>query len=417
MDLPKTMAEKILSEKGHGDVSAEDIIIADVDLLMAQDGTAPLAIKAFGEMDGKRVWDPRRIALVLDHNAPSPSEGVSSLHASIRKFASDQGIASLYDVGCGVCHQLMPEQGHVHPGDLVVGADSHTCTYGALNAFATGVGSTDAAAVMRTGRMWFRVPRSGKVKLEGSFQEGVYAKDAALETVGRIGASGATYMAVEFEGGAVEDMTVDSRMTVCNMGVEMGAKTAIMQFDKKVTEYLQSEDLAPVFPDPDARYEWVEEMDVGDLSPRVSRPHRVDDVVEVGKVAGTRINQAFLGTCTNGRLEDLRIAAEIMCGERVHEGVRFILAPASRKVLKMAVREGIFQTLIEAGAVPVTPGCGPCVGTHDGIPGDGDVVISSANRNFKGRMGNSKASIYLASPATVAASALEGRITDPREYI
>jgi len=417
MDSPKTMSERILSSKSARDAAAGDIVVADVDLLMAQDGTAPLAIRAFREMGGGKVWSAQRIALVLDHNAPSPSEAVSAIHASIRSFARDQGIRNLYDVGCGVCHQLMPEGGHVAPGDLVVGADSHTCTYGALNAFATGVGSTDAAAVMRTGRLWFRVPRSVRIVMEGSFQEGVFAKDAALETVGSVGASGATYMAIEFGGDGVAEMSIDSRMTVCNMAVEMGAKVGLMPFDDRTASYLGRKDASPVTPDPNARYEWTESIQLEELGPRVSRPHRVDDVVPVEEVRGKRIDQAFLGTCTNGRLEDLRVAAGILRGGKVCEGVRLIVAPASRAILRRAIEEGIFQELIEAGAVPVTPGCGPCVGTHAGIPGDGDVVISTANRNFKGRMGNSKAFIYLASPATVAASALEGAIADPREYL
>lgn len=415
--MPKTLAENILSEKSNQDASAGDVVIADVDLVMAQDGTAPLAIKAFNDMGGGSVWDGDRVALVLDHNAPSPSEGVSSLHASMRNFASEHGISNLYDVGCGVCHQLMPEQGHVLPGDLVVGADSHTCTYGALNAFATGVGSTDAAAAMRTGKLWFRVPRSGMIVLEGSFPEGVYAKDATLEVVGQVGASGATYMSVEFTGEAVENLSIDGRLTMCNMAVEMGAKTAIMEFDAKVNEYLSGEKGTPTSPDPGANYEWSRTLEVGDIGPRISRPHRVDDVVPLEEVEGKDIDQAYLGTCTNGRLEDLEIAARILDGERVDADVRFILAPASRKILKQAMESGVFQKLVSAGAVPVTPGCGPCVGTHAGVPGDGDVVISSANRNFKGRMGNNRAFIYLGSPATVAASAMEGKITDPREFI
>ncbi len=417
MALSKTISEKILSSKSGRDARAGDMVIASVDFLMAQDGTAPLSIQAFREMGGGKVWDGTRIALVLDHNAPSPSEGVSRLHASIRKFAFEQGIDKVYDVGCGVCHQLMPEQGHVRPGNLVIGADSHTCTYGALNAFATGVGSTDAAAVMLTGNLWFRVPSSALVRLDGSFPEGVYSKDAILDVIGRTGSSGATYMAVEFAGHAVEEMSVDARMTVCNMGVEMGAKTALMGSDDRTSRYVGDHDLTPVSSDDDARYEWRMELEVEDLEPRVSRPHRVDDVVPVKEVAGLPIQQAFLGTCTNGRLEDLRIAADILKGGRVYRGVRLIVAPASRQVMRDVIEEGILRALLDAGAVPVTPGCGPCVGTHDGIPGDGDVVISTANRNFKGRMGNSESSIYLASPATVAASALEGRITDPREHL
>jgi 3-isopropylmalate/(R)-2-methylmalate dehydratase large subunit len=413
--LPQTISEKILSDRSGSDASAGDIVIARVDLLMAQDGTAPLAIRAFEDMGGGSVWDPDRIALVLDHNAPSPSEGVSRLHSAIREFATDQGIGNLYDVGCGICHQLMPEKGHVKPGDLVVGADSHTCTYGALNAFATGVGSTDAAAVMKTGRLWFRVPSSARVEFTGSMPPGVYSKDVILHLVGRVGAAGATYMALELTGDAVAGMSVDSRMTMCNMAVEMGAKTAIVESDGKTQDYVG--DGKGISPDDGATYDWRLKIDVGEMVPAVARPHRVDDVVAVGEVGGTPIQEALLGTCTNGRLEDLRVAAEILRGEHVGDGVRLVLAPASRDIMMAAIREGTYETLLEAGAIPVTPGCGPCVGTHDGIPGDGESVISTANRNFKGRMGNSQASIYLASPATVAASSIEGRIADPRDYL
>lgn len=416
VELPKTIAEKILSSKANRDASAGEIVISNVDLLMAQDGTAPLAIRAFNDMGGGSVWDPDRIALVIDHNSPSPSEGVSGLHAEIRAFAGEQSIEKLYDIGCGVCHQLMPERGHVRPGDVIVGADSHTCTYGALNAFATGVGSTDAAAVMRTGRLWFRVPESARVVMQGSLPEGVYSKDLILEAIGRVGAAGATYMSVEFSGDAVAEMSVDARMTICNMGVEMGAKAALMDADGRTLEYAGDRGI-PTTADDGARYAWSMEMDSEEIGPRVSRPHRVDDVVPIEEVAGLEVNQAFLGTCTNGRLEDLRVAASILRGEKIREGVRLIVAPASREILLRSLEEGVFQVLLEAGAVPVTPGCGPCVGTHDGVPSDGDIVISTANRNFKGRMGNGNASIYLGSPATVAASALAGRITDPREYV
>jgi len=415
--MGKTIAEKILSRKSNRDASEGDIVIARVDLLMAQDGTAPLAIRAFEDMGGTDVWDSERISLVLDHNAPSPSESVSRIHDGIREFARSQGIGKLYDVGCGVCHQLMPEQGHVHPGDLVIGADSHTCTYGALNAFATGVGSTDAAAVMRTGSLWLRIPSSASVVLNGELPEGVFAKDVILGVIGRVGASGATYMSVEFGGELVSNLGVDARMTICNMGVEMGAKTALMESDGKTEDFLGGEVGEPVSPDPDASYAWEIELDAGDLDPMVARPHRVDDVVPVAELAGTGVQQAFLGTCTNGRLEDLRVAAGILRGNRVSEGTRLIVAPASREVLTGAIRDGTFETLVESGAVFVAPGCGPCVGTHAGVPGDGESVISTANRNFKGRMGNGLASIYLASPATVAASAIAGEITDPRDYI
>jgi len=415
--MGKTIAEKILSSKSNRDARAGDIVIARVDLLMAQDGTAPLAIRAFEDMGGTDVWNPERISLVLDHNAPSPSESVSRIHDGIREFARSQGIGKLYDIGCGVCHQLMPEQGHVHPGDLVIGADSHTCTYGALNAFATGVGSTDAAAVMRTGSLWLRVPSTASIVLDGELPRGVFAKDVILGVIGRVGASGATYMSMEFSGELVSSLGVDARMTICNMGVEMGAKTAMMESDGKTGEFVGGRCGNPVSPDPDASYAWEIEFDAGAMEPLVARPHRVDDVVPVGELAGTGIQQAFLGTCTNGRLEDLRVAAGMLRGNRVSEGTRLIVAPASREVLKGAIRDGTFEALVESGAVFVAPGCGPCVGTHAGVPGDGESVISTANRNFKGRMGNGLASIYLASPATVAASAIAGEITDPRDYL
>jgi len=415
--MGKTIAEKILSSKSNRDARAGDIVIGRVDLLMAQDGTAPLAIRAFEDMGGTDVWNPERISLVLDHNAPSPSESVSRIHDGIREFARSQGIGKLYDIGCGVCHQLMPEQGHVHPGDLVIGADSHTCTYGALNAFATGVGSTDAAAVMRTGSLWLRVPSTASIVLDGELPRGVFAKDVILGVIGRVGASGATYMSMEFSGELVSSLGVDARMTICNMGVEMGAKTAMMESDGKTGEFVGGRCGNPVSPDPDASYAWEIEFDAGAMEPLVARPHRVDDVVPVGELAGTGIQQAFLGTCTNGRLEDLRVAAGMLRGNRVSEGTRLIVAPASREVLKGAIRDGTFEALVESGAVFVAPGCGPCVGTHAGVPGDGESVISTANRNFKGRMGNGLASIYLASPATVAASAIAGEITDPRDYL
>ncbi len=417
MDRPRTISEKILSHKSGRAVRPNQIVVASVDLVMAQDGTAPLAINSFERMGGRRVWDPSRIALVIDHNAPSPSEQVSRIHDLMRTFAREKGLEHFYDVGCGVCHQLMMEKGHVHPGDLCIGADSHTCTYGALNAFATGVGSTDAASVMISGRIWLRVPPSVLVELEGSLPTGVYAKDVALEMVKTFGAAGATYDALEFSGGGLESIGMDGRMTVCNMGVEVGAKTAIMPFDDRTKEYFGHEIEDGVEADPGAKYKGKRRLELDTLTPRVARPHRVDDVVPVEEVAGTRVHQAFIGTCTNGRLEDLRVAAQILRGAKVHPSTRLIVAPASKEVLRRAIDEGIFQDLLDAGAVPVTPGCGPCVGTHAGIPGDGENVISTANRNFKGRMGNSNSRIFLASPATVAASCIEGKIADPREYI
>jgi 3-isopropylmalate/(R)-2-methylmalate dehydratase large subunit len=421
--LGKTIAEKILSRKSGQDARANDLVVADLDFRMGQDGTSPLAIRAFEEMHGKRVSDPQRAALVIDHSAPSPLEGVSALHRLMRSFAKEQGMI-MYDIGEGVCHQLVPEKGHVGPGSLVIGADSHTCTYGALNAFATGVGSTDLAAALISGKMWFKVPESIRFVFSGQLPAGVYSKDLVLFLIGQVTADGATYMAAEYTGEAIDALSVDARFTIANMAIEMGAKAGLMEADDKVWDWVREHrvpsgrgNFEAVSPDVDAVYARVLEYDVSGLEPQVARPHRVDNVAPVGEVAGTAIQQAVLGTCTNGRLEDLRIAAGILKGRRVHPDVRFIVAPASRRIYLEAMDEGIIQDLVRSGAAVVTPGCGPCVGTHNGIPADGENVISTANRNFKGRMANSKAFIYLASPATVAASALAGAIADPRELL
>ncbi|MDI6870209.1 MAG: 3-isopropylmalate dehydratase large subunit [Bacillota bacterium] len=417
--MGKTIAEKILSRASGTDAHAGDLVVADLDFIMGQDGTSPLAIKAFRAMNGSRVADPARVAMVIDHSAPSPNEGVSALHALMREFAQEQGI-HFFDVGEGVCHQLVPERGHAVPGDLVIGADSHTTTYGALNAFSTGVGSTDLAAAMLTGKLWFRVPETFRVTCRGKLPAGVYAKDLVLYLAGRLTADGATYMALEFAGEAVSDLSVEGRFTLSNMAVEMGAKAGLVACDDKTLAWIKehsSREPRPANPDPDAVYARDEEFDVNELVPQVAKPHTVDNVVPVTEVAGTPVQQAVLGTCTNGRLEDLRLAASILRGRKVHPGVRLIVAPASRRVYLDALADGTLAALVEAGAAVVTPGCGPCVGTHNGVPSDGENVISTANRNFKGRMGNNKAFIYLASPATVAASALAGCIADPRPYV
>jgi 3-isopropylmalate/(R)-2-methylmalate dehydratase large subunit len=415
--LGKTIAEKILSRKSGQDARANDLVVAELDFRMGQDGTSPLAIQAFEEMGGERVCNPQRAALVIDHSSPSPLEGVSALHHLMRTFARDQQMI-MYDIGEGVCHQLVPEKGHVGPGSLVIGADSHTCTYGALNAFATGVGSTDLAAALISGKMWFRVPESIRFDCQGRLPDGVYAKDLILYLIGQVTADGATYMAAEYTGEAIAALSVDARFTIANMAIEMGAKAGLMEADDKTWAWVRAhgnESFGAVSSDPDAVYARVLSYDLSGLEPQVARPHRVDNVAPVSEVAGTAIQQAVLGTCTNGRLEDLRIAADILRGHQVHSDVRLIVAPASRRIFLEAMDEGIIQDLVRSGAAMVTPGCGPCVGTHNGIPSDGENVISTANRNFKGRMANNKAFIYLASPATVAASALAGVIADPRE--
>ena len=385
---------------------------------MGQDGTTPLAIRALENMGVEAVFDPAKVAVVMDHSSPSPIEGVSALHTMMREFGKKTG-ATVYDVGCGVCHQLIPENGHVVPGDLMVGCDSHTCTYGAVNVFSTGVGSTDGAAAMASGKLWFKVPDTMKVTYTGELQPGVFSKDLILALAGTIGVDGATYMALEFHGPVIDALSVDARMTISNMAIEVGAKAGLMRADEKTLAWYEGRgDRAPQPVDPDADAVYAEELvlDASAIGPQVAKPHAVDNVSPIEEVAGTPIAQGFIGTCTNGRLEDLKVAADILRGRTVHPDVRLIVAPASKQILLDAIAAGYIQDLVEAGAVLVTPGCGPCVGTHNGVPSDGENVISTANRNFKGRMGNSNAFIYLGSPATVAASVIEGVITDPRKY-
>lgn len=414
-----TLTDQIFSAKAGREVKPGEIVLIDVDFVMGQDGTSPLAIKAFEEMGGEKVFEPDKVAFVIDHSAPSPNQGVSELHKQMRDFAWKHKIF-LYDIGEGVCHQLVPEKGHVKPGSVIVGADSHTCTYGALGAFATGVGSTDLAAAMISGKMWFKVPETILFRLEGILPTGVFSKDLILFLIGQVTADGATYKAVEFTGPAISALSVDARFTICNMAIEMGGKAGIIAPDDKTHAWLKERGVEAEFdfekPD-DSSYEKIYDFDVSKLEPQIAAPHRVDNVSPLAKYEGTKINQAFLGTCTNGRLEDLEIAAKVLKGRKVHPEVRLIVAPASRRVLLEAMAKGIIQTLIESGASLVTPGCGCCVGTHNGVPATGEVVISSSNRNFKGRMGNPDSFIYLASPATVAASAIEGKIADPRNHL
>ena len=417
--MGQTIIEKILSNKSGKNVTVGDIVVATVDYVMGQDGTSPLAINAYRAMEGKKLFDPARVALVIDHSSPSPLEAVSNLHTLMRSFARETG-CKLYDVGEGVCHQLMLETGRIGPGSLVVGADSHTCTYGALNAFSTGVGSTDLAAALISGKMWFKVPETIKFVCNGKLPPGVYSKDLILFLIGQVTADGATYLSAEYTGEAIRAMSIEARFTVANMAIEMGAKAGLMEADEKTFDWVKrfgGSGFEAVAADADAVYARVLEYDVSALEPQLAKPHRVDNVAPLSELAGTPIHEAVIGTCTNGRLEDLRIAAEILKGRKVSPDVRFIIAPASREIYVQAMREGLLETLVLAGGAVVTPGCGPCVGTHNGVPSDGETVISTANRNFKGRMGNRNAEIYLGSPATVVASAITGKITDPREFL
>jgi 3-isopropylmalate/(R)-2-methylmalate dehydratase large subunit len=422
----KTITEKIFSSRSGTDAWAGDIVIADIDFVMSQDGTSALAIDAIASMGAETVFDPEKVAMVMDHSCPSPLEGVSAIHAKMRAFGKRTGV-HIYDWGCGVCHQLVPESGRIICGDLVIGCDSHTCTYGALNVFSTGVGSTDGAAAMVSGRLWFKVPETLRVIYQGKLPAGVYSKDLILYLAGLIGTDGATYQAIEFAGPVIDALSIDARMTISNMAIEVGAKTGLMRADEKTRAFFTERaarsgvplkrPFEPVDPDPDASYVRSITIDAGALEPQIARPHAVGNVSPIGEVAGTPLAEGYLGTCTNGRLEDFAIAASILRGKAVHPDFRLVVAPASRDIYLDAIAAGYIQTFVEAGASVVTPGCGPCVGTHNGVPSDGENVISTANRNFKGRMGNSNAFIYLASPATVAASALNAQISDPREYL
>ena len=416
--MGKTIAEKVLSAHAERDCSAGDIVIASVDFCMSQDGTSTMMIRELESLGFESPKTKSGMAMVIDHNSPCPSVDVAKIHKIIRDFAKAKSIP-LHEVGEGVCHQVVPESGKALPGDLVVGADSHTCTYGALNACSTGLGSADVAAAAFTGRLWFKVPSSFSIEISGALGHRVAPKDLALSVIGLLTADGATYKSVEFFGEAIDSMGMDGRFTMANMAVEMGAKFCPFGFDAKTSEWLTAHGAgigAPVASDKDAEYERTLDFDASNISPKVSRPHAVDSVVDAVDLRGTEIQQAFLGTCTNGRLSDLKSAAEILKDHHVKNGVRLIVAPASRSILLQAMELGIVSVLLKSGASIVSPGCGPCVGTHAGIPSDGENVISTANRNFKGRMGNNKGvGIYLASPETVAASAIAGSITDPRE--
>jgi 3-isopropylmalate/(R)-2-methylmalate dehydratase large subunit len=417
--MGKTIAEKILGLHSGQDARASDLIVAQVDLLMGHDWNTPLTIQVLKEMGVPKIFDPKKTVFVVDHAVPSPNEKISAMQKETEDFATRQG-TFLYLSGQGICHQLLPEQGHVLPGMVVVGCDSHTTTYGALNVFAVGVGSTDLAAALASGRIWLRVPQTIKVNLTGRLPEGVYAKDLILDIISRVTAEGANYMALEFSGDGVPHLSMDGRLTISNMSVEMGAKAALFESDSRTREWLSkrtSQGFEAISPDPDAQYAEVWKWDLSSVVPRVARPHNVDHAAPVTEVAGTRVHQGILGTCTNGRLEDLRVAARILKGKKVFPDFRLIVVPASRQVLIEALKEGILEILFQSGAVVIPPGCGPCHGASNGVPRDGENVISTANRNFRGRMGNNKAFIYLASPATVAASALEGKIADPRNYM
>jgi 3-isopropylmalate/(R)-2-methylmalate dehydratase large subunit len=414
--MGKTLAEKILSEKSGQDAKAGDIVITKVDVAAFQDGTGPLAVRKLQEMKMEKIT-PERSIVFIDHAAPSPRKELSNDHKLLREFCKKTG-AILSDVGEGVIHQRLVES-FANPGDVVIGADSHSCTSGALGAFSTGMGSTDVAIGMALGKTWFRVPDTFKIDVKGKFPKGVYSKDLILYLIGLIGADGATYKALEFKGETIKDMSMESRFVLSNMAVEAGAKTGLCETDEKTKAYLEKQGRVDKFreikADVDAKYERVIEIDVSGLESQVAFPHTVDNTKPMSEAKGVKIDQVYIGTCTNGRMEDLRIAAKILEGKHRHKDTRLIICPASRKIYLDAMSEGLLEIFVKAGASIMGPGCGPCVGVHEGILGDGESCISTANRNFKGRMGNPEGFIYLGSPATAAWSAVKGEIADPRE--
>jgi len=416
-----TISEKILAKAANQEtVSAGDFVKANVDVALNHDVTSVLAFEAMYKMGSEKVWDPDKVVMVLDHVAPPSSVNSARVHNVIRKFVQEQKMKNFFDVNSGVCHQVLPEHGLVKPGVLVIGADSHTCTHGAFGAFATGVGSTDMGAVLARGKTWLKVPETIKVNVNGELGKHVYPKDVILRIAKEIGVSGATYMALEYHGKVVEEMSIAGRMTLCNMSIEMGGKAGICEADNKTVEWLAKRTTGPyelVKADEDVEYKQTLELDMTNIEPQVSCPHNVDNVKNVSELGAIRINQAFIGSCTNGRLEDLKQAHAILKGEEIHSGVRLLVAPASRAVYRQALKERIIEDLIDSGATISNPSCAACFGGHIGLLGPSERGISTSNRNFKGRQGSPEAEVYLSSAAVAAASALTGYITHPEEVL
>jgi len=414
-----TFAQKVLARKaGLDHLDVGQIVEIEPDVCLSHDNTAAIA-KKFAAIGVDRVKDPEKFVIVLDHTVPASEEKYAQNHKEIREFATRNGIEHFYDVGVGICHQVLPEKGFALPGRLILGSDSHTTTYGAFGAFAAGIGRSEMAALYATSRIWLKTPASFKMVVNGRLADPVTAKDLILHIIGSIGADGALYKSVEFTGEGIAEMSLASRMVLCNMAIEMGAKNGVCAPDGKVDSFLEPRAQAayePVLADSDAVYERLLEFDASSLDPQVAKPHTVDNVSPIGEVAGTKIDQGLLGTCTNGRLEDLRLAAKILDGRKIAKGARLLVLPASQEILLEALKEGLIDTFVKAGGLLLNPGCGPCLGAHQGVLAPGEACISTANRNFKGRMGSPDAETYLASPATVAASVVTGVITDPREF-
>lgn len=418
MPRPMTITEKILAaHAGLDEVEPGQLINCKLDIVLANDVTAPIAIKEFKRIGVDGVWDKDKVALVPDHYVPNKDIKSAEQAKMVRDFVREQGISHYYEVGCmGVEHALLPEQGVVVPGDVIIGADSHTCTYGALGAFATGVGSTDAAAGMATGEAWFKVPASIKFAVEGSLGEWTSAKDVILHIIGMIGVDGALYQSMEFTGSAIRALDMDGRMTICNMAIEAGGKSGIIAFDEVTEEYVRDRAERPwhVFEsDPDAAYERVIEIDAGGIVPTVAYPHLPSNTRPAAEARDVAIDQVVIGSCTNGRIEDLRVAAKVLSGRKVDPHVRLIVIPATQDIYRQAMKEGLFDVFLDAGAAISTPTCGPCLGGHMGILAAGERAMATTNRNFVGRMGDPTSEVYLGSPAVAAATAVAGHIALP----
>ncbi|MEO0124209.1 MAG: 3-isopropylmalate dehydratase large subunit [candidate division WOR-3 bacterium] len=411
-----TIVEKILARaSGKKKVIPNEIVMAKVDVAMSHEN-ADVVLKSFQEIGVRRVWDPEKIVILFDHRIPAESEKTATTHKRIREFVREQGIKYFYDLKEGICHQILSEFGHCRPGEVLVGTDSHTTTHGAFGTFATGIGGTEMAGVWATGELWLKVPESFKITVKGKFRKYVSAKDLILYIIGQLKADGADYKSVEFCGPAIAEMSISSRMVLTNLSMEMGAKNAFVSPDEKTIEFVKKttdKRFEVILPDKDAEYVQTFEYDLADLQSQIACPHSVDNVKPVKEVAGLKIHQVLIGSCTNGRLEDLKVAAEILEDKKIHPDVRLLVIPASRRVYLEALRAGYIEIFIKAGALVLNPGCGPCLGAHQGLLASGEVCISTTNRNFKGRMGSPDSYIYLASPATAAISAVKGEIAEP----
>jgi homoaconitate hydratase family protein len=416
--LGQTFSEKVLGAKAGKTAKAGEIVTVSPDYILSHDNSAAI-IREFRKLAVAKVRCAEKIVIVLDHVVPAASEKYAQNHKDIREFVKEQGIPRFFDVHHGICHQVFSENGFALPGMLILGADSHTTSYGAFGAFSAGIGRSEAASVWATDEIWLKVPETIRIEMSGELSSMVFAKDVILKIIGEEGADRANYKAVEFAGPAAQNFSLASRLVMANMAAEMGAKNGYFAPDEKILAWLEARaqnEWDTVVSDSDADYEAVLDYDISTIEPQVACPHTVDNVLPVSQVQGTPFHQAIIGTCTNGRAEDLHTAAQILKGKRIHPEIRVLVIPASRREYLQAMQQGDLEILVDAGCLVLNPGCGPCLGAHQGILAPGEVAISTANRNFRGRMGSRDSAIYLASPATVAASALEGKVADPRKY-